>query len=249
MEIKEHQTYTTQEMIEFFGVSKDTWKKKKDSLLDHFRRYYVYEVFYDQKDRRKINYKILKKIQDYEAPLKKGEIRDLVYDKKIEEVIEIDNVQTAKNVSRIIKDDNEIIALNHTDNTRYEYTRIRMRIMFGIKAGEHGTKGFISDKIWCRLDENNNCYIELTPEEIQNFYSIYNDEKQLIQEDELTVLSDFQNGLITKEEMNEQIGENVLSAFIQARMAYKALYGYYPIKVPVYQLSAFDLSEKEQEAA
>ena len=43
-----------------------------------------------------------------------------------------------------------------------------MRIMFGIKAGEHGTKGFISDKIWCRLDENNNCYIALTPEEIQN---------------------------------------------------------------------------------
>ena len=62
MELKVNQTYTTQEMIEFFGVSKATWKKKKDRLLDHFRRYYMYEVFYDTKDRRKINYKILKKL-------------------------------------------------------------------------------------------------------------------------------------------------------------------------------------------
>lgn len=245
MELKENQTYTTQEMIEFFGVSKATWKKKKDRLLDHFRRYYMYEVFYDTKDMRKINYKILKKLQEYEPPLGKGAKRDLVYDKKIEEVIEEDNIQTARNVSRIIKDDTEIVALNHTDNTRYEYTRVRMRIMFGTKAGEHGTKGFISDKIWCKLDENNNCYIELTPEEIQKFYDIYSDEKKLIQEDELTIMSDYQNGLITQEEMKTLISDATLGAFISARALYKEKYGYYPIKVPVYQLSAFDLSEQE----
>ena len=232
-------------MIEFFGVSKATWKKKKDRLLDHFRRYYMYEVFYDTKDMRKINYKILKKLQEYEPPLGKGAKRDLVYDKKIEEVIEEDNIQTARNVSRIIKDDTEIVALNHTDNTRYEYTRVRMRIMFGTKAGEHGTKGFISDKIWCKLDENNNCYIELTPEEIQKFYDIYSDEKKLIQEDELTIMSDYQNGLITQEEMKTLISDTTLGAFISARTLYKEKYGYYPIKVPVYQLSAFDLSEQE----
>ena len=245
MELKVNQTYTTQEMIEFFGVSKATWKKKKDRLLDHFRRYYMYEVFYDTKDRRKINYKILKKLQEYEPPLGKGEKRDLVYDRKIEEVIEEDNIQTARNVSRIIKNDTEIVALNHTDNTRYEYTRVRMRIMFGTKAGEHGTKGFISDKIWCKLDENNNCYIELTPEEIQKFYDIYSDEKKLIQEDELTIMSDYQNGLITQEEMKTLISDTTLGAFISARTLYKEKYGYYPIKVPVYQLSAFDLSEQE----
>ena len=245
MELKVNQTYTTQEMIEFFGVSKATWKKKKDRLLDHFRRYYMYEVFYDTKDRRKINYKILKKLQEYEPPLGKGAKRDLVYDRKIEEVIEEDNIQTARNVSRIIKDDTEIVALNHTDNTRYEYTRVRMRIMFGTKAGEHGTKGFISDKIWCKLDENNNCYIELTPEEIQKFYDIYSDEKKLIQEDELTIMSDYQNGLITQEEMKTLISDTTLGAFISARTLYKEKYGYYPIKVPIYQLSAFDLSEQE----
>ena len=245
MELKVNQTYTTQEMIEFFGVSKATWKKKKDRLLDHFRRYYMYEVFYDTKDRRKINYKILKKLQEYEPPLGKGAKRDLVYDRKIEEVIEEDNIQTARNVSRIIKDDTEIVALNHTDNTRYEYTRVRMRIMFGTKAGEHGTKGFISDKIWCKLDENNNCYIELTPKKKQKFYDIYSDEKKLIQEDELTIMSDYQNGLITQEEMKTLISDTTLGAFISARTLYKEKYGYYPIKVPVYQLSAFDLSEQE----
>ena len=94
MELKVNQTYTTQEMIEFFGVSTATWKKKKDRLLDHFRRYYMYEVFYDTKDRRKINYKILKKLQEYEPPLGKGAKRDLVSDRKIEEVIEEDYEET-----------------------------------------------------------------------------------------------------------------------------------------------------------
>ena len=245
MELKEKNIYSTKEMMKFFGVSKDTWKKNKDKLLNHFRHYYMYEVYYDETDRRKINYRILKKLNDYESPLKKGEKRDLIYDKKIEEVISADNIQTAKNISRIIKNDKEIAALNHTDNTRYEYTRLRMRNMFGIKKGGCGSKGIILDKVWCKLDIENNKYIRLTPEEIKRFYDIYGNEKKLVKEYELTIVSDFANGLIGKEEMNELIGEGILYAFICARREYKSLYGFTPIKVPVYALSAFYSSEME----
>ena len=58
-------------------------------------------------------------------------------------------------------------------------------------------------------------------------------------------MSDYQNGLITQEKMKTLISDTTLGAFISARTLYKEKYGYYPIKVPVYQLSAFDLSEQE----
>ena len=135
--------YTTNDIMKFFNVSKDTWKKKKNKLLFHFGNFYEYEVEYDSKDHRKINYKIIKQLGKYEPPQKKNVIRDKTYENEIVKVIEEDNIQTAKNVSRIIKDTDEIKASKHTEGTVYEYTRVRMRNMFGVKSGEHGTHGKI----------------------------------------------------------------------------------------------------------
>ena len=60
MELIEGNTYTTKEMIQFFGVSEATWKKKKDELLFHFSNFYEYEIEYDKNDYRKLNYHITK---------------------------------------------------------------------------------------------------------------------------------------------------------------------------------------------
>ena len=249
MELLEGITYTTQEMMKFFGVSKDTWKKKKDALLFHLSNYYEYEIEYDKKDYRKLNYFIIKKNYDYEPPQKKSVKRDKTYEKEIIEVIENDPLQTAKNVSRIIKNHDEIVKFNHKEGTVYEYTRVRMRHMFGVKAGEYGTHGTIEEKIWCRLDEENNCYIELSTEEIDEFYKIFSSEIEGIKEFEVEYLSDYENGLITREELNEAIGYLKISCFISAKEIYYTKYNFRPIKVPLYKLSAFECKETEIKAA
>ena len=247
MDLIAGQIYTTNDMIKFFNVSKDTWKKKKEKLLLHFDNFYEYEVEYDSKDRRKINYKIIKQLGKYEPPQKKSVIRNKTYENEIVKVIEVDNIQTAKNVSRIIKDTDEIKAFNHTEGTVYEYTRVRMRNMFGIKAGEAGTHGKIVEKIWCRLRTDINLYIDIPQEEIQDFYKFFNKEKNSIKEAELTLYSDFENGLITRDELNEQIGETGLICFLTAKEKFREKYGYYPIKVPVYELSAYEATEETNE--
>jgi len=66
MDLIAGQIYTTKEMMTFFNVNKDTWKKKKEKLLLYFGNFYEYEVEYDSKDRRKINYKIIKQLGKYE---------------------------------------------------------------------------------------------------------------------------------------------------------------------------------------
>lgn len=231
---------TTKEMMEFFGVSKDVWKRNKNKLLENFGKYYEYEVVYRG---RNIDYHIIKKIADYKPIEKKSEKRDRVYESNILDVISEDNIQTAMNVSRIIKDYDSIKELNHSDGTIYEYTRVRMRNMFGVVVNEGGTKGIIEKKVWCKLVADYNYYVEMSEEEIQDFYDIYKQSKEDMKEEELEIFSDYQNGLITKEEMNSKLGECGLWSFRFARKQFADKHKYFPIKVPVYRISAFEREE------
>ena len=86
MELKEDEVYSTKDMQDFFGVSKDTWKKKKDSLLFHLSNYFEYEIEYDSVDYRKYNYHIIKQLHEYEPPQRKSVKRDLTYENKIIEI-------------------------------------------------------------------------------------------------------------------------------------------------------------------
>jgi hypothetical protein len=147
------------------------------------------------------------------------------------------------NVSRIIKDNDDIKELNHSDGTVYEYTRVRMRNMFGVVVNEGGTKGIIEKKVWCKLVADYNYYVEMSEEEIQDFYDIYKQSKEDMKEEELEIFSDYQNGLITKDEMNSKLGECGLWSFKFARKQFADKHKYFPIKVPVYRISAFEMEE------
>lgn len=227
-------------MYNFFEVSKDTWKKRKDNLLLHLQQYYEYEIKYNEKDRRKLDYHIIRKIKDYEAPKGKKARKNVIYSEQIVNVIKNDNWQTAMNVSRIIKNHKEIVDLMHKDGTIYEYTRVNMRTMFGRKVGEGGTKGIISDKIWCFLDKEHNVYIDLNDTQIRFLYDTFASLKGENKQDDLFICADYASGLITKEEVQEKLNDNSLSCFIAAKKEFKIKYGYYPVKVPVYEISAFD---------
>ena len=226
-------------MYNFFEVSKDTWKKKKDNLLLHLQQYYEYEIEYNEKDRRKLDYHIIRQIKDYEPPKGKKAKQNTIYSEQIINVIEEDNWQTAKNVSRIIKKRKEIMDLKHKDGTIYEYTRVNMRTMFGREIGEGGTKGIITDKIWCIPDTENNVYIALDDTQVKFLYNTFTALKKENRQDDLSICADFDSGLMTKEEMQERLSSNSLSCFIAAKNEFRAKYGHYPVKVPVYEISAF----------
>ena len=97
------------------GVGKSTWSHKRDDLLKNFSLYYEYECLYEG---RCVNYHILQKFGDYQKPLPKrnSQKRDKVYEEKIVDVIQEDNLQTAKNVARIIQNTEEI---QHSEKIAY----------------------------------------------------------------------------------------------------------------------------------
>ena len=161
----------------FMEVSESTWSHRRNELLSNLSLYYDYEVEYEG---RKTTFHILKKLGDYQGIPNKRDAskRNNTYRSKIVEVIKADNVQTASNVARIIKDDSEIQELNHKFGTVQEYTRLRMREMFGKYQNDGGTDGRILEKIWCRLDLEHNCYIPMPEDQIQAFYEFFYAERK-----------------------------------------------------------------------
>lgn len=244
MELKENHIYTTQEIKDFFSVSESTWKKKRDTLLRHLSLFYDYEIIYDNKDHRKRNYLITKKKQDYieysSNAKKEIDKRDRIFEKEIIDVIENDNLQTAKNISRLIDEDIKK-EFDYTSGTIYEYTRLRVNEWFGKGNNTCGTKGMITEKIWCCLDTEHNYYIRLSEEQKKYLFEIYGEEKGDLIEKELSLISDCENGLITKEILYKEIGDYSYCCFTKAKDKFKERYGYYPIKVPVYEIGVFTL--------
>ena len=228
-------TYTTKQMKSLFGVSDSTWSHNRNKLLDNFKQYYVYECSYEG---RATFYHILEKLGDYNKPLRKNDSakRDEIYTKEIVKVIKEDRVQTAKNVSRIIKDNPPIVQLNHKEGTVYENTRLRMREMFGTQYGCFGTMGGITEKIWCGLDKNTNKYFPMEDWQYEKFHSMVKKKREnddvIKQEEEL--FSDYHNDLISIEELDKRISRINLEAFLEAQTEFKIEYGFRPIKVPVY---------------
>lgn len=237
-------TYTTGELQQALSVSESSWSHDRNRYLDNLRLYYEYEVKYRG---RNTDYYIVKKLGDYQKPPRKRDraIQDAVYEEQIVDVIETDNYQTASNVARIIKSRKPIQAFHHSDNTVKEYTRLRMREMFGKRPNEGGTRGAILEKEWCRLDLLNNCYLPMSEADIQSFYDLFADFREDSHKQELEIVNDFKIGLITKEELAEQISEVSLNAYLTARKEFSRQFGYYPLKVPVYGLDGVDIQRFE----
>lgn len=239
-------TYTTNELQKFFSVSASTWSHKRNEYLDNLSLYYEYEVKYRG---RNTDYLIVKKLGDYQKPPRKKDkaMRDAVYEAQIVDVIKWDNYQTASNVARIITTREPIQNLHHSNGTVQEYTRLRMRAMFGKKPQEGGTHGTIIEKEWCRLDGIRNQYIPMTDEAISAFYELFSDIRSVNQQAELDALNDYHIHLITKEELADRISDISLNGYLSARKEFCRRYGYYPIKVPVYGLDDLDVVRFDRE--
>ena len=60
--------------------------------------------------------------------------------------------------------------------------------------------------------------------------------------------SDYENGLITESYLNTKVGRINFKAFLKAQNEFKNIYGYRPIKVPVYGFYDTDILDFERAA-
>ena len=82
---------------------------------------------------------------------------------------------------------------------------------------------------------------------IATFYEFFYAERKASAPIELDALNDYEIGLITKEDMTAIIGQQAYFGYANARREFKAKYGYTPVKVPVYGIYGFDITNFESE--
>lgn len=243
-------TYTTQELQQALGItSRSTWSHKKNEYLDSLSRAYEYEVSYKGKS---AFYTFTKQIGEYQKPENKRsrEKTDAVIHQFIRDVVEEDNLQTAANIGRRAFESfgdskTKVAELGLKESTTQEYIRIRMREMFGTKIGQGGTDGYMMEKVWCRLNAEGNYYEEISDKIIKDYYEIVQTIKNEIKKEDVCMFEDYKNGLISREEYGELLINYNTNLFAEAKKKFFNKYGYYPVKVPRYQLSAWNEKEKE----
>lgn len=240
--------YSTKELQQALGISASLWKKKKDEYLTSLSQAYEYEISYKG---RSTLYTIIKQIGDFQKPEAKNSRakKDAAIHKFITEIIEEDNLQTAANIGRRafesfvdgIKTD--VAKLGLAESTTKEYIRLKMREMFGTQINQGGTDGFISEKVWCKLNKEYNVYEELGDDIVKDYYIIVQKVKNDIKKEDVCMFEDYQNGLISREEYGEMLINFNTNLFAEAKKMFATKYGFYPIKVPRYELNAWTCKE------
>lgn len=233
--IELNKRYSTTELAAVLGISKDTLKRKKEEYLAQLDIAYEYEI--DQKGRA-IYYTFTKQIGEYEKPLRKNnrEKTNKVVRELINKTIEKDPKQTAANINRIIwiKDVDKVVPLNIKQSTTGEYIKINLRQMYGTQELQGGTDGYIEKKIWCCLDKANNCYIEMTQEQLDLLHNCFSSSRKDQKDLDMNICADYRNGLINRKEMRDRLEQATLNTFFQAESMFKEETGYWPVRVPVY---------------
>lgn len=242
--------YSTKELAEALGITYGSFKNRKNEYLDSLSRAYEYETSYKG---RGIFYTFTSQITEYNGYERKNarEKNDAVIYKFIKEVIEEDDLQTAANMGRRAFESfaegvkTDVAKLGLTEGTTKEYIRLQMREMFGTQVGENngGTDGFISEKVWCRLNAEYNVYEELSGDIIADYLNIVKETKAEIKLEAIDAYEDYMNGNISKQEWMEIAADTLGDMFKVSKQKFAAKYGYYPIKVPRYQLNAWQNKE------
>jgi hypothetical protein len=80
---------------------------------------------------------------------------------------------------------------------------------------------------------------EMEKEAIDDYLKIISNIKKDVKKEDTEAYEDYKNGLITKEEYKEFLCNFNCSLFTSAKRTFYEKYGFYPIKVPRYQLSAW----------
>lgn len=235
----EDEKLSTKEFISKLGISMGTWKANRKDILIQFGNVFEYEVEYEG---RSTFYHIIKRVNEVPAT------RDEAFERAILTTLYFQPMNTAANVARIIQKDEEqdIAAMGYADGTVYEYTKSRMRKWFGNNENDRGDfedmedmkerKGFIEEKVWCMLDAEYNDYIEMSQEQIDYFMKSIKDSFKTDTEMEVKLLADYDAGVISKSELDKALGDLKVAGYAAAKKAFRAKYGKFPIKVPVYKI-------------
>ena len=224
--IELNKKYSSKELAEAIGISDKTLRNNRKNYENHLSLFYDYDTVVQG---RGIYYTFLEQYSPY-IPYKEfsKNKRNTLFQEKIKATIIQDNRQTGSNIARIICIEDDIQVLDLQLSTITAYTRSNLKELLNQGYYE------LEDYRWCYLDKEANKYVVMLDSQIKELRSYFSDYHNLNKEEQEDIYSQIQQGLISKQEGQARLGENVCNGFTYGIKMFEAKYNMHPIKVPVY---------------
>ena len=224
----ENTTYSLRELLEILHITRDSWKKRRQEYLDWFNCFFDYEITTQGKN---TIFTIKEIFGDYEPlPRKKKSIEVKEYYKQeTSKIVKQEPTNTGSNIAR-----NIVAASNkydHKEGTASVYVRSILK---------EGYK--VDGKVWCKRTPDGLHYEPIEEEHLQYLNECitkqFKDDK--VQEYAVEMYTDYEAGLISKNDFNEAMGFMTGTAFTSAMDRFILKYHYRPVKIPVWVEGAFE---------
>ena len=224
--IELNKKYSSKELAEAIGISDKTLRNNRKNYENHLSLFYDYDTVVQG---RGIYYTFLEQYSPY-IPYKEfsKNKRNTLFQEKIKATIIQDNRQTGSNIARIIYVEDAIQVLDLKLSTITAYTRSNLKELLNQGYYE------LEDYRWCYLDKEANKYVVMLDSQVKELRSYFSDYHNLNKEEQEDIYSQIQQGLISKQEGQARLGENVCNGFTYGIKMFEAKYNMHPIKVPVY---------------
>ena len=224
--IELNKKYSSKELAEAIGISDKTLRNNRKNYENHLSLFYDYDTVVQG---RGIYYTFLEQYSPY-IPYKEfsKNKRNALFQEKIKATIIQDNRQTGSNIARIICIEDDIQVLDLQLSTITAYTRSNLKELLNQGYYE------LEDYRWCYLDKEANKYVVMLDSQVKELRSYFSDYHTLSREEQEDIYSQIGQGLISKQEGQARLGENVCNGFTYGIKMFEAKYNMHPIKVPVY---------------
>lgn len=224
--IELNKKYSSKELAEAIGISDKTLRNNRKNYENHLSLFYDYDIVVQG---RGIYYTFLEQYSPY-IPYKEfsKNKRNVLFQEKIKATIIQDNRQTGSNIARIICIEDDVQVLDLKLSTITAYTRSNLKELLNQGYYE------LEDYRWCYLDKEANKYVVMLDSQVKELRSYFSDYHTLSKEEQEDIYSQIGQGLISKQEGQARLGENVCNGFTYGIKMFEAKYNMHPIKVPVY---------------
>ena len=224
--IELNKKYSSKELAEAIGISDKTLRNNRKNYENHLSLFYDYDIVVQG---RGIYYIFLEQYSPY-IPYKEfsKNKRNALFQEKIKATIIQDNRQTGSNIARIICIEDDVQVLDLKLSTITAYTRSNLKELLNQGYYE------LEDYRWCYLDKEANKYVVMLDSQVKELRSYFSDYHTLSREEQEDIYSQIGQGLISKQEGQARLGENVCNGFTYGIKMFEAKYNMHPIKVPVY---------------
>ena len=258
--IEKDKDYTQKQFLEELGINDRTFRREKERIMRELNDCYDLEIKYT-KTGRISKIKVKEVYEDYEylgkCHYNKKE-KEKAYYEATQEVMDNLEEQCGKIIGtprlfakNIYLGWPDYVKQYHRDNdpsldTIYNCELHYCHTWYGKDEWDKGDfmddkrKGYIDEKVWCltKKDGDFTYYEEMTEEQKKYLFKCFSEcvfDNKKIQEEELDIISDYDNGVITEAERDSKIGSmRYEKGWNVAYKKFQKKYEYYPIKASVY---------------